>query len=58
MNRENTAKDPRRKRRMPEKQFDHVVSNIKQRLSKMPARETMAIIDEAIRADRNKRDRK
>lgn len=58
MSRETSAKVPRRKRRMPEKQLDRMVNNIKLRLSKMPSQETMAIIDEAIRADRNKRDRR
>ncbi len=58
MNRETSTKTPRRMRRMPDKLFDRVVSKIKQRASKLPPQETMAVIDEAVRAVRNKRDRK
>lgn len=58
MNRESSAKTPRRKRRKFDEQFDRVVSKVKQRVSKMPPQETMAIVDEAIRAARNKQDRK
>jgi hypothetical protein len=58
MNRETSTKTPRRMRRMPDKLFGRVVSKIKQRATKLPSQETMAVIDEAVRAVRNKRDRK
>lgn len=45
MNRETSTKIQRRMRRMPDRQFDRVVSKVKQRVFKMPPQETMAIVD-------------
>ncbi len=57
MNRETSTKTPRRTQRKPDKQLDRVVSKIKQRSSTIPPQEMTALIDEAVRAARNRRDR-